>query len=129
MKKHLLMLKDAGVKFWDDRGPRLGASLAFYTALSISPLLLLVLSIAGLVFGAEAAQGALFDQLNDLTGPEGARAIEEMIAKSNAPAQGIWATIIGIVMLVVTATGVFIELQDALNTVWKVENKKKRKKK
>jgi len=122
MKRYLLMLKDAGVKFWDDRGPRLGASLAFYAALSISPLFLLVIGIAGLVFGRDAAQGALFDQLNDLTGPEGARTIEDMIAKSNAPTQGWWATIIGIVMLIVTATGVFIELQDALNTIWKVEN-------
>jgi len=120
MTKYLVLLRDAGVKFWDDRGPRLGASLAFYSALSISPLLLLVIGIAGLVFGREAAQGALFDELHQLVGADGARAIEDMIAKSSEPTGSLWATVIGIVMLVLAATGVFIELQDALNTIWKV---------
>jgi len=120
MKKYLVLVKDAGVKFWDDRGPRLGASLAFYSALSISPLLLLVIGIAGLVFNREAAQGALFDELHQVIGADGARTIEEMIAKSSEPASGIWATVVGVVTLVLAATGVFIELQDALNTIWKV---------
>jgi len=121
-KSMFVMLKDAGVKFWNDRGPRMGAALAFYSALSISPLLLLVIGIAGLVFGQDAARGALFEQLNGLIGPEGAQSVETMVAHSREPAHGVWATVVGIVTLIIGATGVFAELQDQLNTVWNVQN-------
>jgi len=122
VKSAFVMLKDAAVKFWNDKAPRLGAALAFYTALSISPLLLLVIGIAGLVYGREAAQGALFEQLHGLVGPEGAKAVETMVAKSSEPSHGVFATVIGIATLLVGATGVFAQLQDALNTVWHVED-------
>jgi membrane protein len=112
---------DAGVKFWNDKAPRLGAALAFYTALSLSPLLLLVIGIAGLVFGREAARGEIVHQLRDLIGDQGAQAIETMIAHSGEPSHGIWATVAGLVMLVIGATGVFAQLQDALNTAWGVD--------
>jgi len=115
------ILKEAGVQFWNDKAPRLGAALAFYTALSISPLLLLVIGVAGLVFGQQAARGELLHQLHGLVGPEGAKAVEEMVAKSSEPSEGTLATVIGLVTLLVGATGVFAQLQDALNTVWHVE--------
>jgi len=122
IKTAFVMLKDAGVKFWNDRGPRMGAALAFYSALSISPLLLLVIGIAGLVFGQEAARGALFEQLHGLIGPKGAEAVETMVAASSEPTHGVWATVAGIATLLVGATGVFAELQDQLNTVWDAQN-------
>src|SRR5438105_7093522 len=100
------LVKETGADFWRDKGPRLGAALAFYTALSLSPLLVVVIAIAGFVYGAEAARGELAHQIRGLVGDDGAKAVETMLA-SHTQAQGIVATVVGLITLVVGASGVF----------------------
>ena len=106
----------------ESNSPRLGAALAYYTVFAIAPLLLMVLSLASVWFGEAAARHELFGQMEELLGSDGAKAIEDILAAaSNKPQAGHWAAGVAIVTLVVAVTGVFIELQDALNTVWKVK--------
>lgn len=107
----------------DDHAPRLGAALAYYTVFSIAPLLLIVVAIAGLVFGRDAAQEQIFGQLSGLVGEGGAEAIQGMLKAADKPHTGIISTVIGIATLLFGATGVFIQLQDALNTIWEVKPK------
>jgi membrane protein len=111
----------AAFEAWiEDRAPTMGAAIAFYTTFSLAPILLLVIAIAGLIFGERAAQGALFDSLRDILGPEGARALEAMIAHAYLAQAGPIATALGAAALLVTSTGVLTELQAALNIIWKV---------
>jgi membrane protein len=102
------------------KAPRLGASLAFYTLLSLTPLLLVVVSIVGLVFGHKAAEHGVVQQVQMLIGAPGAKAIQAVLEGSRNTTHGIIATIIGLVTLLFGASGVLIELQDALNTIWEV---------
>lgn len=104
---------------WDrDQAPRLGAALAYYTCLSLAPLLIILIAVAGLVFGKEAAQGQLFGQIQDMVGAEGAKAIQEMIQNASKPASGIVATGIGFLTLLFGASSVANELRNSLNIVW-----------
>lgn len=114
------LVKDTVSEWSNDKAPRLGAALSYYTIFSLAPLLLVVIAVAGLVFGRQAAQGELLSQLAGLVGHDAASAIQAMIAKAGLHGHGIIATVIGVVTLGLGATGVVIELQDALNTVWKV---------
>jgi membrane protein len=107
----------------EDKAPQLGAALAFYTALSIAPLLVILLGAAAFFFGEEAARGQITEQLRDLVGDEGGQAIEEMIASANKPASGAVATALGVATLLFGASGVFGQLQTALNTIWEVQPK------
>lgn len=107
----------------EDKAPRLAAALAYYTIFSLAPLLIIVIAIAGLVFGQEAARGQIFGQIDQFVGEEGASAIQDMLAASDKPQSGIFAVIIGIVTLLFGAAGVFGQLQDALNTIWEVAPK------
>ena len=118
------LLREAGVKFWKDDGPRLGAALAFYTALSLSPLLLAVVAIAGLAFGQEAARGEIVGELRDAIGGEGAAVIEQMVAQSASVSRGVGATVVAFAVLLFGASRVFSELQNALNNIWKVPGRK-----
>jgi membrane protein len=118
------LVRDAGKKFMSDNGPRLGAAMAYYTALSLSPLLLAVVGLAGLIYGREAAGGGIVNEFRDTIGTQAASFVEQMILKSSEPKHGILATVIALVVLFVGASGVFSELQSALNTVWKVPGKK-----
>jgi membrane protein len=120
LRKAARLFKSAGSEWSNDNAPRLGASLSYYTIFSLAPVLLLVISVAGLVLGEKAAQGRIVDQLSGLLGPEAAKTVQSMLEKTSHHGSGILATVIGAVMLVVGATGVMIELQDALNVVWKV---------
>ena len=113
IKNALRLFKTAGAEWSNDKAARLGASLSYYTIFSIAPLLLLVIAVAGLVLGTQAAQGKIVEQLGGLLGPDAAKAIQTMIEKAGQRSSGIVALIVG-------ATGVLIELQDSLNTVWKV---------
>lgn len=117
------VLKQAASDWVEDKAPRLGAALAYYAVFSIAPLVVIVLALAGLVFGSDAASGAMGAQLRDLLGESGAEAIEDMVAAARKPSRGILATIIGVVALLFGASGVFGQLQDALNTVWEVKPK------
>jgi membrane protein len=105
----------------EDKAARLGAALAYYTAFSIAPLLVIAVAVAGLVFGEEAAYGQLRDELAGLLGPDGGAAVEEMIAGARRTSTGIVSLVIGGAMLLFGASGVFGQLQDALNTIWEVE--------
>ena len=97
----------------------MGAALAFYTLFSIAPLLLIVISVAGLVFGAQAARGEIFAQLTSLLGADSAKTIESMLQGLNRPEAGFLGTLIGLLVLLVGATTVFAELQDAMDRIWR----------
>src|SRR5438067_1978827 len=118
-KATLGLLKDAASSWSEDYAPSMGAALSYYTMFSIAPLLLIVIGIAGLVFGAEAARGEIFGQLAGLIGPEGAKAVEGMLTAADRPAQGVMATIVGVITLLLGATTVFGELQNALDRIWR----------
>jgi membrane protein len=105
------------------RIPQLGAALAFYTALSIAPLLIISLAVGALAFGDKAARGEVASQMKSLVGNEGAEAVQQMIKNADKPASGTAATVLGLVMLFVGASGVFSELQQSLNIIWEVEPK------
>ena len=104
----------------DDYVPSMGAALAYYTLFSLAPLLLIVIAIAGLVFGQDAARGEIEAQLRSLMGEGSALAVQEMLTSVRKPAEGVTATIIGVCLLLIGATTVFGELQDTLNRIWKV---------
>lgn len=117
------LLRAAYTKWTEDHAQTLGAALALYTVLSLAPLLLIVIAIAGAVFGQEAAQGQIIGQIQGLVGEDSANAIQSMIEEARKPAAGIIATVLAMVMLLLGATGVFAQLQEALNTIWRVEGK------
>ena len=109
--------------WWDDDAPRLGAALAYYTLFAIAPILLVATAIAGMVFGAEAVRGEIVGQLDQLIGREGARAVQGLLEGASQRRTGILATVVGSVTFVIAATGAFLELQGALNTIWRVKPK------
>lgn len=104
----------------DDKAPRLAASLAYYTALSIAPLIVVVLAIAGLAFGRSAAQGQLVWEIRQVTGGPGALAVQALVEAARRPTTGVVATILGLITLFFGATSAVVELTDALNTIWHV---------
>ncbi|NMF65158.1 YihY/virulence factor BrkB family protein [Brasilonema octagenarum UFV-E1] len=106
-----------------DKASRLAAALSYYTIFSIAPLLIIVIAIVGAVFGEAAAQDAIRQQLEGLVGRDGAGVIQEAIKNANQPRAGIIASIISVIVLLFGATGLFTELQDALNTIWEVQPK------
>jgi membrane protein len=114
------LFKQVAKAWLDDYVPSMGAALAYYTLFSLAPLLLIVVSVAGLVFGDDAARGEIQNQLKDLMGDVGAGAVQGMLASVREPAEGLMSTAVGLVLLVVGATTVFAELQDALDRVWGV---------
>ncbi len=113
-------------EFMADKCFHLSAALSYYTLFSLAPFLILVIAVAGLFFGREAVTGEIFQQLRGLIGAEGAAAIQEMIEKAGAPKAGRWAAALGAGTLLLGATTVFIQLQDALNMIWSVKAKPKR---
>jgi membrane protein len=107
----------------DDRTARLGAALAYYTLFSLAPLLIVALTVAGMFFEPEQVRGELNTQLTQLLGQAGAEGVQGMLAAAQQPSTGGMAAIFGTLMLIWGATGAFIQLQDALNTIWEVEPK------
>ncbi len=118
-KASLNVVKQTFAEWNQDNVPRLGAAMAYYTVVSIAPLLLVIIAVAAFAFGREAAEGAIVSQIQGLVGETAAQAIQGMIQNASKPSTGILATIIGIVTLLAGASGVFAELQAALNTIWK----------
>src|SRR3984957_2594283 len=104
--------------------PRLGAALAFYTILSLSPLVIIVLALAGLIFSRSTAQAHILSQVQGMIGPDGGKAVESMLANAQRPAAGILGTIVGLLSLLFGASGVFTELRSALNLIWEVTPEK-----
>ena len=109
--------------WWYDDALRLGASLAYYTLFAIGPVLLVAVAIAGLVFGPDAVRGEIVGQLDGLIGREGAQAVQALLEGASRRQAGIFATIVGTFALIIAATGAFLELQVALNTIWRVKPK------
>jgi membrane protein len=114
------LLGETCVEWYEDRAPRLGAALAFYTVFALAPGLILVIALAALLLGEEAAQGQIIGQVEDLAGSAGAQAVQAVIESARRAGTSLLATSFGIVTLLFGLWGVFGELQDALNTVWGV---------
>ncbi|NLG96645.1 MAG: YihY/virulence factor BrkB family protein [Chloroflexi bacterium] len=121
------MLKETFKEWNEDKAPRLAAALAYYTIFAIAPLLLIIISIAGFVIGNNATvQQQILQQVEATVGPQGAQAVQTIIENASRPGAGIIATIIGVVTLLVGATGLFGQLQGSLNTIWDVKPKEGR---
>lgn len=125
LKNFWILTKAAGSSWVDDYAQSMGAALAYYTAFSIAPLLLIVISIAGLIFGVEAARGEIVGQLQGLMGHQGAAAVQALLESVSKPAESITATVVGVVLLLIGATSVFGELQDALDRIWRAPKRHK----
>ena len=111
-------------KDWaSDDVPRLGASLAYYTLFSIAPVLIIVIAIAGFVFGAEAVRGEIVGQIEGFMGKDGAKVVQDLVESASRPGRGVIGLIVGSATFLLAATGVFLELQYALNTIFRVKQK------
>jgi membrane protein len=119
----LALLKETFTGWSDDGALDLGAALAYYAIFSLAPLLLIVIAVAGLVWGRQAVQGQLVSQLQGLVGEQGGQAIQTMIANASKPGSGVIATIVGVVTILFGATGVFVQLQTSLDRIWDVQPK------
>jgi len=117
------LLKASALNWAHDYAQSMGAALAFYTMFSIAPLLLIVISVAGLVFGADAARDGLLDKLQSTLGEPGALAVQGLLESEGQPADSVMATAFGTVLLFFAATSVFAELQDALDRIWRAPAK------
>jgi membrane protein len=119
------LTREAGGAWLGDNAPRMGAALAFYTLFSLAPVLIIVVWIAALVFGRTAAQGEVIGQFQSLMGPEASSLVESIIRSSVRNNLDVPNAVVGFFAIVLGASGAFNELQDALNTIWKVESKAK----
>ena len=125
--KDLFDMARAAVSAWSsDYAPSMGAALSYYTIFSIAPLLLIVISIAGLVYGDDAARGAVFYQVRGMMGDSAAVALQELLACVHKPAQSVVAATVGLLLLIVGATSVFGELQSALDRIWRTPEQAKK---
>ncbi len=120
LKTYWEMLEETASAWIDDKAFRMGAALAYYSLFSVAPLLLIAIGIAGLVFGEQAARGEVLGELRNVVGGPTADAIKEILAHAGREGGGGWAAGIGLVVLLFGASSVFVELQDALDTIWKV---------
>jgi len=114
------LLKATYSEWTKDKVPRMSAALAYYTIFSLAPLLVIAIAIAGIAFGVKAAQGEITGQIQGLIGADGAKAVQTMIQSAHKPAHSAIASVIGVLALLVGASGVFSEMQDALNGIWHV---------
>jgi membrane protein len=119
LKAVATLFHDAARNWVKDHAQSMGAALAFYTIFSIAPLLLIVIAVAGLVFGEEAARGEIYGQLLGLLGSNGALAVQGLLDSARRPADSVPAALFGAIVLFVAATSVFAELQDALDRIWR----------
>jgi membrane protein len=119
------MIKETVGAWVDDFAPSMGASIAYYTVFSIAPLLIIVIAIAGFIWGEEAASGYLYAQLGGILGDEGTKAVQAMVAGASDRKDGVIASVVGVVLLALGATTVFAELQSDLDRIWKAPAVKK----
>jgi membrane protein len=124
LSKFIRVLKDTAMKWWDDNALRLSAALSYYTLFSLAPLLTIALAIAGVVIAEDAVKDELRDQFQGLIGKPGAEAVANMLDSASQPVHGGIATIVSLVTLVVVSMGMFGELQDALNLIWRIPGKR-----
>jgi membrane protein len=112
------LLKKSAAAWYGDYAQSMGAAIAYYTTFSLAPLLIIVIAVAGLIFGQEAARGEIVSQLGGLVGTDGAKAVEDLLQSASRPSSGVIASAIGFATLLVGATSVFAELQSALDRIW-----------
>ena len=124
-KEFLRLLQKALDAWTDDYAPSMGAALSYYTLFSIAPLLVIIIAVAGIFFGADAVSGEIFAQLSDLLGAQGARAVEAMLRSASEPRTGGLAALMSLVLLVVGATTVLGELQSDLDRIWRAPEVRK----
>ena len=125
-REFVRLIKLAVQEFSLDNGPKLSASLSYYTLFSMAPMLLIVIAIGSLILGREAAEGYLYTQFEGLMGHLGAAQLQEMIRNVQISGDTPWVTVVSIVTLFLGATGVFIEIQDSINTIWSIKAKPKK---
>ena len=118
LREYFSLFKQAAKAWSDDNAASMGASLAFYTAFSLAPLLIIVIAVAGMVFGVDAARGAVMKQFSSLLGPVGADALQKLLVAAAMEGSGVVATVVGFVLLLVGATTVLVELEDDLDRIW-----------
>jgi membrane protein len=116
-------MKNAAKWWWNDNIPHLGAAISYYTVFALAPILVVAIAIAGFAFGAEAVRGEIVGQIEGLVGHGGAVAVQSMLEGASNHSSGIVATIVGLATLFLGATGLFLELQTALNAIWRVKPK------
>jgi len=116
-------LKETANDWLDDNASRLAAALAYYSLLSLAPLLVIAVAVAGVFFGPDAARGKVAGELGAVVGGQAAQGIQAVVASARSPASGLLGTVVGVVTLFVGASGVFGELQSSLNTIWEVKAK------
>lgn len=126
IKKILFLFKQTFIEFVNDNALKLSAALSYYTIFSLPALLIIVTSFCSLYFGTAAIQGELYGQIKDLVGSQAAVQIQEMVKNVNLTEHTTIATIIGIIVLVIGASGIFSEIQDSINYVWGIKAKPKR---
>ena len=120
LKALLRVFRQASSEWVNDNAPRLGASVAFYTLLSLAPVIVIAVAVAAVVYGQEAAQGRLAAEIQGIAGPDVARRIQEIIRGAYKPRTGLIATLLGLVTLGFGASSIFVELHDAMNTIWHI---------
>ncbi|HEX8356128.1 MAG TPA: YhjD/YihY/BrkB family envelope integrity protein, partial [Segetibacter sp.] len=126
IKKYFHVLKGAFKAFTEDNCIKLSASLSYYTIFSIAPLLIIIISLSAVFFGREAVQGKLYGQISGLIGSDAAVQVQDIIKNSQHGNKGVIGTIVGTVILVIGATGIFTEIQDSINYIWSLRAKPKR---
>lgn len=119
-KEMFQLIKAAALAWYNDNAMSMGAAIAYYSIFSIAPLLIVAIAIAGFFFGVEAAQGHIFAQARGMLGEEGALALQALVESASKPAEGFLATVIGLAVMVFGATGVFAELQGAMDRIWQI---------
>ena len=119
VKQAFGLTKEAMSAWSSDYAPSMGAAISYYTLFSIAPLLVIVIAVAGLVFGVDAVRTVVFDQLHALMGEEGAEAVQDMLATASEPSTGAIATAVSVVGLLIGATTAFGEIQSALDRIWR----------
>lgn len=126
MKSFWRIARQAAIEFVNDSGLKLSAALAYYTIFSIGPVLVIIISLAGLFYGREAVQGRIYYQINGLVGNSAALQIQEIIQNIEKSQLSTSGAVIGVVILLIGATGVFTEIQDSINYIWSIKAKPKR---
>jgi len=124
----LRICKQASIEWVDDNAQRLGASIAFYTLLSLAPIIVIVVAVAAVVYGHAASQSRLASEIQRMAGPDVARTIEEMILRGYQPRTGVIATLLSMATLAFASSSMFVELRDAMNTIWDVPHSRDRNK-
>lgn len=125
-KKIGYLLKESFKGFIDDNALKLSAALSYYTIFSLPPLLIIIISLSGIFFGADAVSGEIFGQINGLVGNDAALQIQETIKNIKLSNNNTYASTFGIIILLIGASGVFAEIQDSINYIWGIEAKPKR---